>query len=66
MNQSLVLSLLERKFFFLFLQTNEGEIRQACCRERDESKNFLVFQSIRSAALTYVFHREGRTGVVIE
>lgn len=50
---------------FLFLHTNEGEIRQACCGEGDESKNFLMFQSILNA-LTYVFHWEGGTGVVIE
>lgn len=50
---------------FLFLQTNEGEIRQACCGEGDESKNFLMIQSILNA-LTYVFHWEGGAGAVIE
>jgi hypothetical protein len=62
MDQSHVLSLLGRKcfFFFFFLQTNEGEIRQACHGEKDESRNFLMFQSILNAALTYVFYWEGR------
>lgn len=53
-----------KEIFFFFSQTNEGEIRQAC-GERDESKNFLMFQSILSA-LTYVFPWEGGTGAVIE
>lgn len=66
MDQSHLLSLLGREYLFFFIpRTNKGEIRQACRGERDESKNFLTFRSIPNA-LTYVFHWEGGTGVVIE
>lgn len=71
-SELLLISLLKEMCFFflflpLFLQINEGEIRQAWHGwKRDGSKDFLMFQSILSAAYTYVIHWESRPGVVIK